>query len=451
MNCNAYEVNFDGLVGPTHHYAGLSWGNIASERHAGEVSNPKGAALQGLAKMKMLADLGTKQAVLPPHERPDIAALRRLGFAGKDARVLEKAYCKNPRLLEACSSASAMWAANAATVSPSMDTQDDRLHITPANLISQFHRSLEPPLTIMILQKIFCDKEKLVVHQPLPAAMHFGDEGAANHTRLCRRYGEPGIEIFVYGRSIDDATARLPKKFPARQAIEASGAVARVHRLWPQRTVFIRQNPDAIDAGVFHNDVISAGNQNILLYHEHAFVDTQTTIEHISQLYRQHCDDDLITIEVGASQISLEDAVDSYLFNSQLVTLPDGTMSLICASECVESEPARACIEKMLDADNPIQSAHYVDIRQSMKNGGGPACMRLRVVLTEDEMAAIHQQVLLTDSMYHQLRLWIEKHHRDKLRPGDLADPRLLEESRTALDELTRILQLGSIYPFQRV
>ncbi len=451
MTCNASEVNFDGLVGPTHHYGGLSWGNIASERHAGDVSNPKHAALQGLGKMKLLADMGIKQAVLPPHERPDIATLRRLGFTGSDVQVLEEAHCKKPRLLEACSSASAMWAANAATVSPSTDTEDRRLHITPANLIGHFHRSLEPPTTKMILRKIFCDEEKFVVHQPLPAATDFGDEGAANHTRLCLTYDEPGIEIFVYGRSTDDATARTPKKFPARQTLVASSAVARVHQLSPQRTVFIQQNPDAIDAGVFHNDVIAIGNQNVLLYHEHAFVDTPSAIKRIRQVYRQYCGDDLITIEVGASEVSLEDTVASYLFNSQLVTLPDGTMSLICAGECLELEPSRACIEKMLEADNPIHSAHYVDVRQSMKNGGGPACLRLRVVLTEDEVAAVHQPVLLTDRLYNQLRAWIEKHHRDELRPDDLADPKLLDESRAALDELTRILQLGSIYPFQRI
>jgi succinylarginine dihydrolase len=224
-----------------------------------------------------------------------------------------------------------------------------------------------------------------------------------------------------------------------------------VHQLSPQRTVFIQQNPDAIDAGVFHNDVIAIGNQNVLLYHEHAFVDTPSAIERIRQVYRQYCGDDLITIEVGASEVTLEDAVASYLFNGQLVTLPDGTMSLICASECLELEPSRACIEKMLEEDNPIHSAHYVDVRQSMKNGGGPACLRLRVVLTEDEVAAVHQPVLLTDRLYNQLRAWIEKHHRDELRPDDLADPKLLDESRAALDELTRILQLGSMYPFQRI
>ena len=451
MSCNASEVNFAGLVGPTHHYSGLSWGNIASQRHRGDVSNPRDAALQGLEKMKFLADLGIKQGVLTPHERPDMAVLRRLGFTGNDVQVLEKTYRNKPRLLEACSSASAMWAANAATVSPSVDTQDRRLHITPANLIGQLHRSFEPPTTKMILRKIFCDEEKFVVHEPLPTALHFGDEGAANHTRLCHTYGEPGIEIFVYGRTADDPMARTPKKFPARQTLEASSAVARVHRLLPQRTVFIQQNPDAIDAGVFHNDVIAVGNQNVLLYHEHAFVDTPIAIDRVKKVYRQYCGDDLITIEIRASEVSLDDAVASYLFNSQLVTLPDGTMSLICARECLELEAARTSIEKMLDADNPIRSAHYVDVRQSMKNGGGPACLRLRVVLTEEEVAAAHQPVLLTDRLYHHLGAWIEKHHRDELRPDDLADPKLLDESRAALDELTQILELGSIYAFQRL
>jgi succinylarginine dihydrolase len=451
MSCNASEVNFDGLVGPTHHYGGLSWGNIASQLHGGDVSNPKHAAMQGLGKMKLLADVGIKQAVLPPHDRPDIAMLRLLGFSGSDVQVLEEAHHKKLGLLEACSSASAMWAANAATVSPSIDTKDHRWHITPANLIGQFHRSLEPPTTKMILRKVFCDEEKFVVHPPLPAATYLGDEGAANHTRLCRTYGGPGIEIFVYGRSSAKASARTPKKFPARQSLEASDAVARVHQLSPQRTVFIQQNPDAIDAGVFHNDVISVGNQNVFLYHEHAFVDTPSAIEGIRQVYRQYCGDDLITIEVKASQVSLEDAVASYLFNSQLVTLQDGTMSLICASESIELESSRTCIEKILEADNPIQSAHYVDVRQSMKNGGGPACLRLRVLLTQEEMAAVHQPVLLTDKLYHKLHAWIEKHYRDELRPDGLADPKLLDESRAALDELTQILQLGTIYPFQSI
>ena len=51
----AREFNFDGLVGPSHNYAGLSFGNVASFSNVKSASNPKQAALQGLAKMRALA------------------------------------------------------------------------------------------------------------------------------------------------------------------------------------------------------------------------------------------------------------------------------------------------------------------------------------------------------------------------------------------------------------
>ena len=143
MATHAVEANFDGLVGPTHNYAGLSWGNVASKSNVNAVSNPKEAALQGLAKMKKLADRGYVQAVLPPHERPHIPTLRALGFAGSDRQVLEQAAQADPAILAAVSSASAMWTANAATVSPSADTADHRVHFTPANLSAKFHRSID--------------------------------------------------------------------------------------------------------------------------------------------------------------------------------------------------------------------------------------------------------------------------------------------------------------------
>ena len=140
---HAREANFDGLVGPTHNYAGLSWGNVASKSNVSAVSNPKEAALQGLAKMKQLADRGYVQGVLPPHERPHLPTLRALGFSGNDADVLAQVLKKSPDLLAAVSSAAAMWTANAATVSPSADTRDRRVHFTPANLSAKFHRSIE--------------------------------------------------------------------------------------------------------------------------------------------------------------------------------------------------------------------------------------------------------------------------------------------------------------------
>lgn len=449
MTRRAYEVNFDGIVGPTHNYAGLSLGNIASQRHGGNVSNPKQAALEGLAKMKLLSDLGLKQAVLPPQERPDIESLRRLGFAGDDQTVLQQAYRQSPVLLASACSASSMWVANAATVSPSADTSDQRVHFTASNLISQPHRSIEPATTAGVLKAIFKDDRVFAHHGTLPEAAYLSDEGAANHTRLCGAYHEPGVELFVYGRVALDHTARLPCAFPARQTFEASAAVARLHRLEPQRTVFAQQNPIVIDAGVFHNDVIAVGNCSVFLYHQDAFVDTAGVIDQIRRAYVRSCEGEPVFIAVTCDQLSVTDAVKTYLFNSQLVSLPEGDMALICPIECQQHTRTRSLLEQITADQNPIGLVRYVDVRQSMSNGGGPACLRLRVVLTEDQLAGVHPGVVFTDALYDRLFAWVNHHYRDKLGPRDLPDPQLLDESRTALDELTRILQLGSIYPFQ--
>lgn len=443
------EINFDAIVGPMHSYAGLAFGNLASQRHRNTISNPRQAALEGLAKMKLLADLGIPQAVLPPHDRPDIEVLRRVGFAGDDMQVLNAAYRADPGLLAAASSASAMWAANAATVSPSADSADGRVHFIPANLVSQLHRSIEAQTTSMILRAIFRDESHFAHHAPLPACAPLADEGAANHTRLATTYGEPGIELFVYGR--DAGSAGVPRRFPARQTLAASQAVARLHQLDPRRTLFVRQNPDAIDAGVFHNDVICVGNENVLLLHEKAFAEGVGDVERISRAFRETTGRPLCVVQIPDSQLSLQDAVDTYLFNSQLVTLPDGSgMMLIAPIEARDHAAARACVEGIIaDASNPISSASWADVRQSMKNGGGPACLRLRVVLTEAEIGAAHPGVFLNGRLYAELIGWVTKHYRESLSPDDLADPALLRESRDALEELTRILVLGSVYQFQ--
>src|SRR4029077_2346121 len=106
------------------------------------------------------------------------------------AGVLREAERKDPRLLVAAYSASAMWAANAATVSPSADTADGRVHFTPANLPTQLHRSIEPPVTSAVLRQIFPEGEYFAHHDPLPASEEFADEGAANHMRLAPSHGE---------------------------------------------------------------------------------------------------------------------------------------------------------------------------------------------------------------------------------------------------------------------
>lgn len=440
------EANFDGLVGPTHNYAGLAHGNVASALNADQPSNPREAARQGLRKMKALHDLGLAQGVLPPHERPLLPALRALGFSGTDAQVLARARRDAPGLLAAAGSASAMWVANAATVSASADTADGRVHFTPANLCTHLHRSLEPPATARILRAVFADTAHFAHHDPLPATPMLGDEGAANHTRLCWNYGAPGLEIYVYGRGADADPA--PGRYPARQARAASEAVARAHGVAPARTCFVQQNPAAVDQGVFHNDVIAVGNREVLLYHEHAFLHAEALRDWINASLEGA---EPVFIAVPASTLSVADAVRSYLFNSQLVCTPDGAMHLVCAQECRDDPGVWDCIQAIVaDRDNPITQAHVFDLRQSMRNGGGPACLRLRVVLHEAERAAVNPGCWLDEALFGKLDHWVARHYRDRLVLDDLADPALLDESRRALDELTHLLRLGSVYDFQR-
>ena len=155
----AREFNFDGLVGPSHNYAGLSFGNVASFNNVKSASNPKQAALQGLAKMRALAQRGFAQALLPPQDRPNFRLLRSLGFSGSDADVLAKAYKESPVILACAYSASPMWTANAATVSPSADTGDGRVHFTPANLNNKLHRAFEHTQSARSLRAIFADQK----------------------------------------------------------------------------------------------------------------------------------------------------------------------------------------------------------------------------------------------------------------------------------------------------
>ncbi len=446
---SATEANFDGLVGPTHNYAGLAFGNVASKKNAEAPSNPREAVLQGLAKAKALAELGLAQGVLPPHERPHIPSLKRLGFDGRDAEVLRKAQRDAPAMLAAAASASSMWTANAATVSPSADTRDGKLHFTPANLASNLHRAIEPETTARSLRRIFADEKFFEHHAPLTATPALGDEGAANHTRLCSDYGAHGLELFVYGAAGD--TDPKPESFPARQMRAASEAVARLHGLDPSYTHFAAQTPAAIDAGVFHNDVISVGNRELLLYHQRAFVDAAAVLD-----WARGRLGDFHAVEIAESEVSLEDTVGSYLFNSQLVCPPtaDGSRGgqlLICSQECRDNPRVWNTIKRLVeDPQIPIDAVRVFDLRQSMRNGGGPACLRLRVVLTEAERAAVNPKIWLDDALYARLVAWAGKHYRDRLVFADLADPQLLDESRHALDELTQILGLGSLYEFQR-
>lgn len=442
-----FEYNCDGLIGPSHNYCGLSFGNVASAANKNAISKPKEAAKQGLLKMKFLADMGLKQIVLPPNERPSIGALRHVGFTGTDEEILQRAAKEAPELLANVSSASAMWTANAATVSPSADSADGKIHFTVANLNDKYHRSIEIPETTAILKATFKDPDIFVHHQALPQVAQFGDEGAANHTRLCRSYGEQGVQLFVYGRNGFDLSAPAPQKFPARHTLQASQAVARLHQLADGKAVFAQQHPDCIDAGVFHNDVIGVGNKNVYFYHQDGYLGTEEMLESV----RAHFGDSpFYAIEVPRDEVSMQDAIETYLFNTQIVDISDTGMAIIAPTECENNSAVKVYLDKLITLDNPIEQVIYKDLRQSMRNGGGPACLRLRVVMSEQEEQGVNQGSIMNDELFEKLNAWVDKHYRDEVSPDDLADVEFLRANRRALDELTQILDIGPVYPFQQ-
>jgi succinylarginine dihydrolase len=411
------EINFDGIVGPSHNYAGLSLGNLASTQNAGAVSQPRGAALQGLDKMRANLALGLAQGIFLPHPRPNHAWLAKLGTSIETA---------DAALAANAMSASAMWAANAATVSPAPDAADGKCHLTAANLRTMPHRSQEWPATLAQLRLAFAT-DAFAVHGPVPAA--FGDEGAANHMRLAPLHGEIGAEIFVYGVS--------GGAFPARQHIEASKAVARLHQLDPQRVLFVEQSEQAIAAGAFHNDVVAVANERVLFAHEQAFADKESLIAACERLVPG-----FEYVEVPAADVPLEDAIRSYLFNAQLVTPPDGQQTLILPSEARETPTVWRWVERHVAGNGPIRRVEVVDVRQSMANGGGPACLRLRVLA---DPASVEPRFIVDDAALDRIagvieREWPDQIHHDELQQSALiAD---VERARAALLEALDLTEL---------
>ncbi len=441
MTQSVLELQLDGLVGPTHHFGGLSFGNLASMTHAGWHSRPRQAARQGLAKMRQVCMLGVPQAVLPPLPRPDVGFLRQVGFHGSDTEVLAQAAASAPYLLRLAMSSAFMWAANAATVIPSSDSADSRCYVVVANLTATAHRTLEGPARAGMLRALFRDADLVVVHDPLPHNPALSDEGAANHCRLAAHQADGGWHLFVYGRARDTLKRDLPRTFPARQSCEASKAVARLGRLQPDRALFVRQHPHAIDAGAFHNDVVMVGDGTRLLLHEYCLVEQETVLcalgQHLPTL-RVH--------QVPQRDLSLRQAVRSYLFNSQLLRTPQGYVLLAPLQS--SSGAAARVIQRLLD-DGFMDQVIFQDLDQSMAGGGGPACLRLRLPLTPRELATLAPGVRLDEANLQRLEAWVDQHYRDELTPEDLADPMLLRETQEALDALTQLLDLGAIYPFQ--
>lgn len=409
------EINFDGLIGPTHNYAGLSLGNLASAKNAGGASQPRAAALQGIQKMRANLGIGLVQGVFLPQVRPDRAWLGTLGVQPQTAE---------PTLLANAMSASSMWAANAATVSPAPDTADEKCHLTVANLVTMAHRSHEWPETLAQLKLAFSHGD-FVVHGPVPAP--FGDEGAANHMRLCRNHGSDGVEVFVYGKS--------GGPFPARQHLEASKAVARQHRV--RRAIFVRQSDEAIAAGAFHNDVVAVANERVLFTHESAFFEKEAFYAELRSALPE-----VEIVEVPKLAVGLSDAIQSYLFNAQLVTLPDGGMALILPTEARENSRVWSWLTEMVVGNGPIRQLLPVDVRQSMANGGGPACLRLRVVCNP---ASVDPRFLVDEAKLDRLAEVVATYWPDSIDPDRLADPALWAAATAARNAAASALGLNDL------
>lgn len=411
------EINFDGIVGPSHNFAGLSLGNLAATAHAGEVSYPRAAALQGLEKMRSNMALGLAQGFFAPLPRPSRAWLKELAAD----ETMDRA------LLASAWSASSMWTANAATVSPAPDTADGRCHLTVANLVTMPHRAHEWPDTLRQLMLAFADERRFAVHAPVPAC--FGDEGAANHMRFAAAHDAPGVEVFVYGRS--------GGRFPARQNEQASRLVARRHGLDPTRTVFLEQSPEAIAAGAFHNDVVAVANERVLFCHEKAFAEPEAAFAALRAHFPAV---EIVTVPDAA--VSLAEAVRSYLFNAQLVTLPDGEPALVIPTEAAESAPVRAFLDRHLAGNGPIRRIVPVDVRQSMANGGGPACLRLRVVA---DPATVDPRFLLDERKADAIEGVLRARWPEQIDPADLGREALADQVLSARGALLDRLDLEQL------
>lgn len=447
------EINVDAIVGPSHHFGGLGVGNVASLEHQLQPSNPRQAALEGLNKAKLLHDSGLTQLLLPPPPRPRLDWLAQVGFGVESVGPLQEqlvaAYQQAPRALSAAFSSSFMWAANAATFAPSCDTSDGKLHLTPANLISSWHRGVESLERTEQFRMLFASLPNVQVHDALPAIFPLRDEGAANHMRLSDPGGAKGLHVFVHG-SDESAGSANAQCFLPRHTRAASESLARLHKLDPERTFFLHQHPKAVDAGVFHNDVIAMSHLGLLVHHEFAFMDADEDLDRLEQQYAKHCGQDLQRIVIRQQDLSLEDAVRSYLFNSQLALVDgadknpgDPAMQIICPRQCETIPSAKNVLQALIDDPGvPIQRVRFVDLNESMANGGGPACVRLRMSLTTEEQGQLDRRFCLDEQLYERLSAAIEQSYPDHVTLKVLSEPQFCEQVERATSAIYQAMHL---------
>lgn len=424
------EFNIDGLIGPTHHFGGLGIGNIASESNRSRLSHPRRAALEGLSKMRKLHELGIPQFFLPPPKRPNGAWLRSIGFDQSNPDDWKRCFDCFPTVFSSALSSSFMWMANAACVSAGVDSSDGKNRVVVANLAASLHRGQEREERFAQLASMFRHSGETEVVRGLPGLTPLRDEGAANIMRLWNAQRDQGIYVFVFGErerntiEVNQSTSpvRQPAIHPSRQTSLASRLVSNLLRIPSSRSLFVQQHPEAIDAGAFHNDVIATSHENFLLVHSRAFQDQPRELERISDTFRQQNGDSLRILEVDETELTLEQAVATYLFNSQIVTQRDGSWAMLCPVECQQSESAQRVLRRIQQVESRIRDIEFVSLRESMANGGGPACLRLRAYATKRELATLPARYRIDDQSLAFLGRFIESEYPESVRLSDFLD-----------------------------
>ncbi|SEI00219.1 succinylarginine dihydrolase [Rheinheimera pacifica] len=402
------QLNISELPGPTFMYSGLSKDNVASVQNKHLVANPLKFAQLSLQRMRLLLDEGVPQVIFPPHRRPDMQALEVCGFTGDMSHMISSADKFSNGYLESLLAASSVWTANAATVTPSADSEDGKVHITTANLNSHYHRSIEASQTHAKLARLFSDDKFFCLHQALPGHSRFSDEGAANHMRFHVEAENRGLNVFVYSNDPDN-----PEFVQGRQTLWASKAICQLHALPDSKVLLQKQSKEAISRGIFHNDIISMNSHDLLVFHQQAYEDHESLIE---KLMAQG----ICCVEIKAEEFSLEHALKTYFFNSEFISGKDGGLVLVMSKSCQHDAKVQVQLDRIQTAYSKEIKTMYVDLDDSLRNGGGPACLRLRVQLNQEQFSAIPSQFLLTQNKLEALQEVVTRFYRESLSYEDV-------------------------------
>lgn len=323
-----------------------------------------------------------------------------------------------------------MWMANAGTCSSRTDTLDGKGRIVIANLTASLHRGQESEERHLQLRYLFQDLDQFEVVQALPSVHPLRDEGAANAMRFWNPKNNRGMYVFVFGEGYSQAknvshpeiARMLPKVHPSRQTALASQLVARRLGIGDTRSLFVQQLPKAIDAGVFHNDVIATSHEDFLLVHECAYVDQPNSLDRMADIFRKQCHGTLRTLVITEKELSLSEAVATYLFNSQIVTRKDGSWLMLCPVECQESPTASQVLKRIQREEPRIGAIEFVSLRESMANGGGPACLRLRTYASEQEIDELPARTRIQDESLSFLEGVIASEYPETVQLEDFLD-----------------------------